>query len=179
MKNSDSCAVIGYLLPTFPLGADLEELLVSEGRGRNIHLFVLQNCADAAMSWDADRVNTPMTCIPQLSNQPEQSVAESQAAMMAYWYWLMHSPSVYWRSLQLSHGYRLEWPDFLQAMYLAHELHQREIKHLKIAGGHLSTAIVKIAQQFYDFSCTTTDWSDRPGLDATLVGAAAGKARLS
>ncbi len=179
MKNSDSCAVIGYLIQTLPLGADLEEILVSEGRGGNIHLFVLQNSADAAMRLDTDRGNTPLTCIPQLSNQPEQSVAESQAAMMAYWYWLMHSPSVYWRSLQLSHGYRLEWADFLQAMYLAHELHQRKIKQLKIIDCHLSTAIVKIAQQFYDFSCTTTDWVDRPRLDATLVGAEAGKARLS
>jgi hypothetical protein len=84
-------------------------------------------------------------------------VAESQAAMMAYWYWLMHSPSVYWRSLQLSHAYRLEWSDFLQAMYLAHELHQRDIKELKIVASHLSIAIVKIAQQFYDFSWTTTN----------------------
>ncbi len=171
MKNSDSCAAIGYLIPTFPLGADLEEFLGSAEQGTNIHLFVLRNCADAAVSLDTDRGKTPMTCIPQLSNQPEQSVAESQAAMMAYWYWLMHSPSVYWRSLQLSHGYRLEWPDFLQAMYLAHELHHREIKQLKIIDRHVSTAIVKIAQQFYDFSCTMTDWVDRPGRDAALVGA--------
>jgi hypothetical protein len=159
MENTENSAVIGYLVQAFPTNLDtvmLEEILGLEERSRNIHLFVLQNGADPAASWDIDRVKTPVTRIPQLSNQPEQSVAESQAAMMAYWYWLMHSPSVYWRSLQLSHAYRLEWPDFLQAMYLAHELHQRDIKQLKIVAGHLSIAIVKIAQQFYDFSWTTT-----------------------
>jgi hypothetical protein len=165
MENTDNCAVIGYLMQNCPTSADtsmleeeilmLEEISGSEERGMNIHLFVLQNYAGPVVNCDRGRVKMPMTCIPQLSNQPEQSVAESQAAMMAYWYWLMHSPSVYWRTLQLSHAYRLEWPDFLQAMYLAYELHQKEIKQLKIIDRQLSIAIVKIAQQFYDFSWTT------------------------
>ena len=172
MENNDNCAVIGYLMQTLPTGADtsiMEEILVLEQQGVNIHLFVLQNYTNPAASLDIGLGETPITCIPQLlSNQPEQSVAESQAAMMAYWYWLMYSPSVYWRTLQLSHRYRLEWPDFLQAMSLAHELHQREIKQLKIADRHLPTAIVKIAQQFYDFSWTMMDLADRSVLAPTL-----------
>jgi hypothetical protein len=159
MQYLDHHPVIGYLMPTCPTSADpsiLDEILALANQGMKIHLFVLQPCPDRADTIAIGPVKAPMTYIPHLSHRPEDVGVDGQAVMTAYWYWLIYSPSIYWRTLQLSHRYRLEWEDFLQAMCLAQQLHCREIKQLKVASSHFSAAMVKIAQQFYDFSWTMT-----------------------
>jgi hypothetical protein len=149
--------VIGYLIQTCPTSADtsiLDEISALTDQGAQVHLFVLQPGPDPTDTMAIDPMKAAMSYMPQLSQHRENVGADGQTVMTAYWYWLVHSPSIYWQTLRLSHQYRLEWGDFLQSMYLAQQLHCRDIKQLKVVSSHFSTAMVEIAQQFYDFSWT-------------------------
>jgi hypothetical protein len=72
--------------------------------------------------------------------------------MIAQWHWLSRSPRVYAQAWQSCQAQGLTGEDFLQAAYLAQELQRLGIRHLQVHFANLPTAIVEIAQVFYDFS---------------------------
>jgi glycosyltransferase involved in cell wall biosynthesis len=148
-------APIGYLMKSYPKISEtfiLNEILELERQGVDLHLFSLRPCPDTKSHPDVAKVKAPVTYIPKLRQAKQYHWDHIQQLLSAQLYWFSQSPKSCWQAWACAQQQGLEVEDFLQAAYLAYELRRLNIQHLQVHFANLPTAIVEIAQQFYEFS---------------------------
>jgi glycosyltransferase involved in cell wall biosynthesis len=148
-------APIGYLMKSYPKISEtfiLNEILELERQGVDLHLLSLRPCPDVKSHPDVAKVKAPVTYIPKLRQAQQYHWESIQKLLSVQWHWLSQSPEAYWQAWSYCQQQGLEVEDFLQAAYLAYVLQDLKIRHLQVHFANLPTAIVEIAQHFYDFS---------------------------